>query len=44
MVVLEEIMLYIARCENMVAQYIVTRPILDLCLEAYLKPLIRLSR
>ena len=34
MVVLEEIRVYIARRQNMVAQYIATRPTMDLCLAA----------
>ena len=34
MVGLEEIWVYIACCQNMVAQYISTRTIMDLCLEA----------
>ena len=41
---LEEIRLYIARIQNMVAQYIATCPIIKLCLEADWKPLMRLSR
>ena len=38
MVGLEEIGVYIARCQNMVAQYIATRPIMDLCLAAERNP------
>ena len=34
MVRLEEIGVYIARCQNMIAQYIVNHPITDLCLAA----------
>ena len=41
---LEEIGVYIARRHNMVAQYIVTRPIMDLCLVAERDPVMRLSR
>ena len=33
-VCLEEMETYISRCQNTVSQYISTRPILDLCLEA----------
>ena len=44
MVGLWEIGLYIARCQNMVAQYIVTRPIMELCLAADRKPVMSLSR
>ena len=40
---LEEIRLYIARIQNMVAQYIATCPIMDLCLAAEQKPGMRLS-
>ena len=38
MVVLEEIGVYIARRQNMVAQYIAIRPIMDLCLAAEKNP------
>ena len=41
---LEEIGVYIARRQNMVAQYISTRNIIDLCLEAERNPGMRLSR
>ena len=44
MVVLEEIGVHIARRQNMVAQYISTRNIIDLCLEAERNPGMRLSR
>ena len=44
MVVLEESRVYIALHQNTVAQYIVTCPIMDLCLAAERKPVIRLSR
>ena len=44
MVVLEEIGIYISRFHNMVAQYIATRPIMDLCLAVERKPGMRLSR
>ena len=43
MVRLDEIGVYIDQCLNMVAQYIVTRPIMDLCLAAERNPGIRLS-
>ena len=42
MVGLEEIGVYIARRQNTVAQYIATRPIMDLCLAVELKPGMRL--
>ena len=32
--VLDDIGVYIARCHNTVAQYIVTRPIMELCMAA----------
>ena len=41
---LDEIRVYTARCQNMVAQYIAIRPIVDLCLAAERKPGMRLSR
>ena len=41
---LGEIGIYIARRHNMVAQYIATHPIIELCLEAEWKPGLRLSR
>ena len=44
MVGLEEIGVYIARCQNTIAQYIATRPIMDLCLVAERKTGMRLSR
>ena len=44
MVGLEKIRMYIARRHNMVTQYIVTHPIMDLCLAAERKPGMRLSR
>ena len=44
MVGLEEIGVYIACRQNTVAQYIATRPIMDLCLAAEQKPGMRLSR
>ena len=44
MVVLEEIGVYIACRQSMVAQYIANRPIMDLCLAAEQKPGMRLSR
>ena len=44
MVVLEEIMVYIALHHNTVAQYISTFPIMELCLAAERKPVMRLSR
>ena len=44
MVGLEEIGVYIACCHNTVAQYIVTRPIMDLCLAAERNPGLRLYR
>ena len=44
MVVLEEIGVYISRHQNTVAQYIVTCPIMDLCLAAEHKTGMRLSR
>ena len=36
--------MYIARRQNTVAQYIATRPIMNLCLAAERKPGLRLSR
>ena len=44
MLVLEEIGVYITRHQNTVAQYILIRPIVDLCLAAERKPGTRLSR
>ena len=44
MVVLEEIGLYIASRQNTVAQYIMTRPIMDLCMASERNPGMRLSR
>ena len=44
MVGLEEIGVYIARRQNTFAQYIATRPIMDLCLVAERNPGMRLSR
>ena len=44
MVGLEDIRVYIERHNNMVAQYIATRPTMDLCLEAERKPVMHLSR
>ena len=44
MVGLEDIRVYIERHNNMVAQYIATRPTMDLCLEAERKPVRCLSR
>ena len=44
MVGLGEIGVYIVRRQNTVAQYIATRPIMDLCLTAERKPVMRLSR
>ena len=44
MLELEEIGVYIACCQNTIAQYIATRPIVDLCLTARWKPGMRLSR
>ena len=44
MVGLEEIGLYIARHQNMVAQYVATCPIMDLCLVAERDLGLRLSR
>ena len=41
---LGEIVVYIVRRQNTVAQYIATRPIMDLCLTAERKPVMRLSR
>ena len=41
---LEDIGVYISRRQNMVSQYIVTCPIMDLCLAAERKPGMRLSR
>ena len=43
-VVLEEIRVYIARRQNTVAKYIVTRPIMDLCLAVERTLGMRLSR
>ena len=43
-VVLEEIGVYITRRQNTVAQYIMTRPIMDLCLAAERRLRMRLSR
>ena len=40
MVGLEEIRVYIARRQNMVAQYIATCPIMDLCLAAERNPVL----
>ena len=40
----EEIGTYITRRQNMVAQYIVTRPILDLCEQSARRPVAWLSR
>ena len=42
MVGLEEIGVYIARRQNTIAQYIATRPIVDLCLAAERRPGMRL--
>ena len=44
MVVLEEIGVCIAHLQNMVAQYIATRTIMELCFAADRKPGMRLSR
>ena len=44
MVGLEEIGVYIARRQNMVAQYIATRPIIDLCLAEERNPGMRLFK
>ena len=44
MVVLDYIGVYIARRQNMVAQYIATHTIMDSCLAAERKPVMRLSR
>ena len=44
MVRLDEIGVYIDQRLNMVAQYIVTRPIMDLCLAAERNPGMRLSK
>ena len=44
MVGLEEIRVYIARLQNMVAKYIATCPIMGLCVAVEQKPVIRLSR
>ena len=44
MVGLEEIGVNIARNQNTVAQYIANCPIMDLCLEVYRKPGMRLFR
>ena len=44
MVGMEEIRVYIACRENMVAQYIATLPIMELCLAAERNPGMRLSR
>ena len=44
MVGLEEIGVYIVYRQNMVAQYIATRPIMELCLVAEQNPGMRLSR
>ena len=44
MMVLEEIEVYISPRQNIVAQYIATRPIMELCLAAERKPGMRLSR
>ena len=44
MVCLEEIGVYISHHQNMVVQYIATRPIMDLCLAAEQKLGMRLSR
>ena len=41
---LEDIRVYISRRQNMVAQYIATRPIMDLCLAAEQKSGMRLYR
>ena len=41
---LDNIVVYIARRQNTVAQYISTCPIMDLCLAAERKPLMRLYR
>ena len=38
---MNEIGVYIFRRQNMVAQYIATRPIMDLCLTAERKPVLR---
>ena len=44
MVGIDEIGLYISPRHKTAAQYIVTRPIMDLCLKAERNPLLRLSR
>ena len=44
MLILEEIGVYINFRQNMVAQYIATCPIMDLCLAAERNPEMRLSR
>ena len=44
MVGLEDTGVYIARRQNMAAQYIAARPIMELCLEVDQKPEMRLSR
>ena len=41
---MEDIRVYIDCHQNMVAQYIATHPIMELCLEAYRKPGLRLYR
>ena len=43
-VVLDEIEVYITRVQNMVAEYIATCPIMDLCLAAEQRRVMRLSR
>ena len=44
MVGLEHIEVYINRHQNMVTQYISTRPIMDLCISVERNPVMRLSR
>ena len=44
MVTLEEIRVYITRRQKMIAQYISTRPITDLCMVAERKTGLKLSR
>ena len=41
---LEDIKVYISRCQNTVARYIATCPTIDLCLAADWMPVMRLSR
>ena len=43
-VLLDDIRVYIARLQNTVTQYIMTRPIMELCLAAERRPVIRLLR